>query len=345
MPRCLIGLGSNVGDRAGTLVRAVERLRSDRSFAVTDVSHWRETSPVGGPAGQGAFLNGALTLETSLPPPELWQRLQQVENELGRTHEVRWGPRTIDLDLLLYGEEQIETPSMLVPHPRMAYRRFVLAPAAEIAGDMRHPRIGWTIDELLANLERRPRYIAIAGVLERDKARLAQELATATSGRLIVDPLPLRTGRNADSTVQTLEPHVKSLMRRRAALDSAAWPPDERLLISDFAWCESLAAAEACLPADAYREFEERWRAETAGIMTPTLTLFLDARPVSNAAQPERRNSTAAARQGGERGERMESAWGRSVCGGHVGPLLRLSGEDFAAALCESQAAVAAMAD
>jgi pantoate--beta-alanine ligase len=152
MTACLLALGSNQGDRAGYLLAALEELRRQPAMHLKRVSSFHETAPVGGPSGQDKYLNAAAIVETTLPADALIAALQGIEKKLGRERAERWGPRTIDLDLLLYGDRVIELPGLAVPHPRMHERRFVLAPAAEIAGDWRHPRLNQTIDELLTRL-------------------------------------------------------------------------------------------------------------------------------------------------------------------------------------------------
>jgi pantoate--beta-alanine ligase len=156
MAQALIALGSNLGDRAAALDRAVELLRETDRIAMIRVSRWHETEAVGGPAGQGSYLNGAALLETSLDPFALLRELLRIEEDLGRVRVERWGPRTIDLDLLLYDTFCINAAELTVPHPRMTERRFVLAPAAEIAPELRHPQSGFSIRELLDRLEQRP---------------------------------------------------------------------------------------------------------------------------------------------------------------------------------------------
>ena len=166
MAQALIALGSNLGDRAATLNRAVELLRNTDGIAVRRNSRWHETEAVGGPAGQGPYLNGAALVETSLDPFALLRQLQRIEEELGRIRREQWGPRTIDLDLLLYDSVRINSPELTIPHARMAERKFALAPAAEIAPHMRHPTSGCLVRELLLRLEQRPLVIATVAELQ-----------------------------------------------------------------------------------------------------------------------------------------------------------------------------------
>jgi 2-amino-4-hydroxy-6-hydroxymethyldihydropteridine diphosphokinase len=132
-----VGLGSNLGDRELNLRRALQRLEE---LGPVHASSFRETEPVG-VTDQPKFLNAAAELATDLPPRELLERLLEIERGLGRNRatERRWGPRVIDLDLLLFGEETIDEPGLTVPHPRLADRRFVLEPLCELAPELRLP--------------------------------------------------------------------------------------------------------------------------------------------------------------------------------------------------------------
>jgi 2-amino-4-hydroxy-6-hydroxymethyldihydropteridine diphosphokinase len=137
-----IGLGSNLGDRRAMIAGAVERLRPRRMSAVV------ETEPVGN-TDQPRFLNAVAEIETDLPPADLLNRLLDVERGLGRVRVDRWGPRAIDLDLLLYGDERVTSESLSVPHPELHRRRFVLEGLAELCPDRSVPGLGRTIRELL----------------------------------------------------------------------------------------------------------------------------------------------------------------------------------------------------
>jgi 2-amino-4-hydroxy-6-hydroxymethyldihydropteridine diphosphokinase len=132
-----VGLGANLGDREASLRRAVELLAAEPGIEVVAVSSFRETDPVGY-LDQPRFLNGVCAVETDLSPRELLERLLAVERALGRERadSPRWGPRTIDLDLLLYGDETVDEPGLTVPHPRLTERSFVLEPLLELAPDL-----------------------------------------------------------------------------------------------------------------------------------------------------------------------------------------------------------------
>jgi 2-amino-4-hydroxy-6-hydroxymethyldihydropteridine diphosphokinase len=149
-----IALGSNLGDRVQTITRALALLRRHPDVRVVKVSRLSETEPVGGPPDQPKFFNGVAQLHTTLLPDELLQLMQDTESQLGRTRRERWGPRTIDLDLLLYGNRVINEPHLQVPHPLMHQRRFVMAPLAQIAPEAVHPILKQTARQILEELQK-----------------------------------------------------------------------------------------------------------------------------------------------------------------------------------------------
>ena len=148
MTRAYVGLGANLGDRERTLREAVDALGAGEGIEVVAVSTLRKTEPVG-VGQQPRFLNGAAALDTTLESRELLDRLLDVEQRFGRVRVPgEHGPRTLDLDLLLYGDEQIDEPGLTVPHPRLHERRFVLEPLAELAPGLVIPGRG-TVESLL----------------------------------------------------------------------------------------------------------------------------------------------------------------------------------------------------
>jgi 2-amino-4-hydroxy-6-hydroxymethyldihydropteridine diphosphokinase len=151
MANAFVGIGSNLGDREDHLRRAVELLAAEDAISVLASSQLRETEPVG-PVAQGPFLNGAVQVETELAPRALLERLLAIEERLGRVRRERFGPRTIDLDLLVYEDAVVDEPGLTLPHPLLHERRFALEPLAELAPDLEIPGHG-SVSALLSKLE------------------------------------------------------------------------------------------------------------------------------------------------------------------------------------------------
>ena len=154
--QCLIAIGSNLGDRLENLRAGVAELSATPGVTVGDVSRLYETAPVGGPDDQGPYLNAALTIATTLGADELLASLHRIEALRERERTVHWGPRTLDLDLLIYGDLVSDVAELQVPHPRQQDRRFVLVPVCDVAPDLVHPVFGRTMRELLADLPVEP---------------------------------------------------------------------------------------------------------------------------------------------------------------------------------------------
>jgi 2-amino-4-hydroxy-6-hydroxymethyldihydropteridine diphosphokinase len=347
MPRCLIGLGSNQGDRQQMLDQAVACLAGHPQLLLCGKSAWHESRPIGGPPGQPQFLNGAAVVETALPPQAVLEALKRIETNLGRRLGEHWGPRPIDLDLLLYGRTVLRMPGLVLPHPRMAWRRFVLQPAAEVARSMIHPTTGWTIGRLLDHLDRAAPYVAITGPIGAGKTQLARRLARQTSARLIAEPLDLDrleafyadpAGQGWDVEIELLQGRVRLL-----AADLPEWSGNERLAVSDFWFDQSLAFARVWLPPDRLKAFRRRWERLRHEVVRPKLLVLLDA-PAEQLWQRVVRR--------GRRGERDLSQQQleqirRSVLAQatqpHQGPVLQLVSDDFEEVFGEVLAAVEAM--
>lgn len=159
-----LSLGSNVGDRAGNLGSAIAGLRETLGVRVDKVSRCYQTEPLG-ITDQPAFLNLAVEIETALEPLELLNAVKDIEARLGRTPTPRWGPRAIDIDIILWGSLAMETERLTIPHPEFRKRAFVLAPLAEIASDAVDPVSGLTVAELASRPEAKGRVVDI-GALE-----------------------------------------------------------------------------------------------------------------------------------------------------------------------------------
>lgn len=319
MATALVGLGSNQGDRRAALaaaIAAIERLAKSSPLAI---SRFRETAPVGGPVGQPPFLNAAARLETPLGPLELLRELQTIESRLGRVRAERWGPRIVDLDLLLYDQAVLETPELTLPHPRMSFRRFVLEPAADVAADLLHPTTGWTVARLLEHLNTAKAYVAVLAA----SPALAHALAAAFSARVV----SLDWVGYAHGNEDLQERMVRSFA---ASLDEAQWPSDGQLVVSNGRADEFLC-----------RQFEGpndgRTTAFIRAAATPKLTIVWEADPPAPrtlADSPESVTAGLAAR----RSQLRDVA--RLAC---AGPVCRLDAPSFDAALSEAIAAVRAM--
>jgi hypothetical protein len=223
------------------------------------------------------FLNAAVSLETTLAPEQLHALLRRIELDLGRRSAERWAARPIDLDLLLFDEQVINTQALAVPHPRMAFRRFVLAPAAEVAADMVHPLIGWTIGELLAHLDHAAPYLALLGLPGSSRETLAERVALATGGLYLAATEGVAPGRTPD------DPSGHSERRAIQFLDHASRKLSDgelrkagRLVISDFYFDECLAWRGRNWDDHQRARIREAWGAASQLVAAPKLLVVLD---------------------------------------------------------------------
>ncbi|HZX47743.1 MAG TPA: 2-amino-4-hydroxy-6-hydroxymethyldihydropteridine diphosphokinase [Nitrospirota bacterium] len=146
-----IGIGTNLGDRKNHIAEAIQLLENNTDIKIIRSSALYVTEPIGY-VGQDWFLNCVIEVMTNLPPHELLARCLEIEDKMGRTRTMQWGPRVIDLDILLYNNAVIEDDDLIIPHPNMDKRRFVLAPLVEIAPDVIHPKLNKTVTDLLKHL-------------------------------------------------------------------------------------------------------------------------------------------------------------------------------------------------
>lgn len=341
MAQCLIGIGSNVGDRAATIQQSMAILAGYPGVRVLAMSRLRATPAASGPGYQPEFLNAAALVETGLRPDEFLLLLQQTESQFGRARLSRWEPRTLDLDLLLYDQQTIDTALLVLPHPRMAFRRFVLEPAAEIAESMVHPGTGWTIRQLLQRLDATDDYVAITGPERVGKTRLATRAAEAVQGRVVAIPAGevFPSGASGDRTGPAWQIELEFLRLRAEGIRKCPSAVSHRpVVLSDFWLGQTLVYAQRRLSDSQYAEFEERWSAIQADVLQPRLVVFLDVipnPPARESREPQPAGESAPLRQALlERVSRPAQA-----------PLLRLDASDFDWALVEVTAAIEAMKD
>jgi len=234
------------------------------------VSRFHETRPVGGPAHQGAFLNGACLIETDLPPQDLLGALFAVENTLHRRRDERWGERTIDLDLLVYDDLVIESPELTLPHPRMATRRFVLEPCAEIAAELPFPPSACTIRDLLDNISAPHPLVAVVGVPGSGAHEVATAVADATLARLI--RAPAAAGGAAAHTAAGLLEHVEGCRRPLLADD---WKDDPHGTVADY-WLDAIPAVAVEHVAEReWPSFAAAYERLARDVVAPHVAIFL----------------------------------------------------------------------
>lgn len=221
MTPCLLALGSNLGDREAMLRTALDDITALPDVQLARHSTWYPSQPVGGPGGQGEFLNAAAVIETTIPLPRLLAELNQIESRLGRREGERWAARPIDVDILLYGSEVSETTTLTVPHPRMSYRRFVLEPAVEVAAKMLHPTIGWPVERLLLHLDSASDQVAIVSPSVESRERLA-EIAVRQYGTNRVDAPTFATAEHHWPASWTIWIGVPAPARSAAAASDAS---------------------------------------------------------------------------------------------------------------------------
>jgi len=290
MAKCLISLGSNLGDRSAHLQAALKQLGSLPQTTLVSQSSFRDTKPAGGPAAQNPFLNAAALLESSLSPQQLLVDLQHIENELGRVRSERWGPRTIDLDLLLYDQVEQETRALTLPHPRMSFRRFVLEPAAEIAAGMVYPINGWTIERLLKHLDSSLPEIGLVPTFSKYCPQApATRLLKALVPEKYVQPVFRRVVVNGYPTPAQLA----KLPKKQAGKDSPLLPPSDtpvrpraRWVVRDFDDMQ-LAAEYLAELRQADELLSKEWKEYTSRLI---VVWQPDDAPVMNLLERARRN-------------------------------------------------------
>ena len=271
MSKCLIALGSNLGNRQHHLDEAVTRLLARENIDFLARSRPITTNPIGGPTGQHHFLNEVLMIETNRTPESLLTCAQQVEQELGRVRHQRWGARTIDIDLLMVDQMIVQSPSLQLPHPRMMYRQFVLQPATEIAPELEHPLVGWSLAKLLDNLSSPVNYLAFTGSDTEYTQQFVRILAQQLNLDLLSDP----QSASLHQAGQTLATWLEFLDHRRELVARQCGTTGGQFTVADFWTNEVLAACSLDLPSSDLGRFRRRWDDLNSEITQPKLLIYL----------------------------------------------------------------------
>lgn len=313
-----IGIGSNQGERETNIRKALDMAASDSDISLRRVSSLIETPPAGGP-DQPPFLNGAAALYTDLKPRELLHRLQGIERKLKRRRNpngVVWGPRAIDLDILLYDQLRIESDDLRLPHPMTHERLFVLRPLAEIAPALVHPALNLTVSQMLAELEKRaalgppdkPCYIAVAGPIGAGKTTLTLQLA----GRLrlapyqeLARPNPLLSPFYADRRSYALSAQLWFLLERAGQMSGAKACANGRFA-TDYIFEQDLVFAHLNLNPEEMKIYRAAREIAIADPPAPDLVIYLSADAEFLFGRVMKRGRT------GE--ERMERRYLASLC-------------------------------
>jgi len=275
--RSLIGCGANLGCPREQLNQAIDMLRFMPGVELLEVSRFIETRPIGGPPGQPAYINAACLIETGFGPEELLDMLAAVEKTLDRRRGQRWGPRSIDLDLLLHGDEVAETDTLQLPHPRMMTRRFVLEPAAEIAADLVHPLARCTIGELLENISHRHLHVSVVGIPGSGCPEIAAAVADVSLARLLHAPTPLPlAAMPAGPVASPAFCWQETLERYAAPLRTANWPRDPHGTVTDY-WLGTVQlAADRWLDQASRQALEPALNRLAKQTVPPHVVLFLE---------------------------------------------------------------------
>jgi len=279
-----IGLGSNLGDKNGNLQNAISEMRVLAGVGLVESSSFYETKPLGG-TDQPFFLNAVAKIKIMLPHRALLEDLQEIERAMGRQRDERWGPRTIDLDLLLYDNQIVDEPDLKIPHPQMHLRSFVLKGMCELVGDVVHPQIGCTMRELAGRLNgsdffidpERSQLISIAGNIGIGKTTLAAGLAERLNATFIsekYDDNPFLPQVYAGKTELALDSELFFLSSSASQLRGDGLFTPYRY-VSDYVFDKALIYASNWLNESDLEVYRKHYEAVNEGVAVPVLVIYL----------------------------------------------------------------------
>ncbi len=287
--RCFIGLGGNLGDSTGYINRAVKMLDDTEGVFVETLSRIIRTKPLG-VEDQPDYFNAVVALNTSMPAEKLHQRLSMTEKALGRVRtEDKWAARTIDLDLLLYGDKIIDSPGLNVPHSSMHLRTFVLDGMCEIAPDFIHPTLRRTMRELKERLnggdflieKDRPRLISVAGVIGCGKTTLATGLVKSLGSKLLreaYDKNPYLARVYDGQKELALDSQLFFLKSRVEQIGRGELTPG-MIAVTDYVFDKEIIYARLTLNNEQYDRYMAEYRSAAGKVVEPSLVIYLSTEP------------------------------------------------------------------
>jgi deoxyguanosine kinase len=283
-----IGLGGNLGDRRETIATAVKMLAENEHIESVSVSEPIETAPLGG-SDQPNYLNTVAELQTTLSPEELHRTMIEIENRLGRVRQEKWSPRTIDLDLLLFDNQIINTVELIVPHPQMHLRSFVLTGLCRLNPDLIHPLLKVTVKELAARLNGgdfipepdRPQLISIAGNIGVGKTTLTKKLSEYFDCPSFLEPYdanPFMPDVYAGRKDLALDSQLFFLTSRVEQLDRKNLSPGA-IYISDYVFDKELIYVGTLLNPQQFKLYKGIFKPLAAKVSPPVLVIYMQDSP------------------------------------------------------------------
>ncbi|MFA5251432.1 MAG: 2-amino-4-hydroxy-6-hydroxymethyldihydropteridine diphosphokinase [Phycisphaerae bacterium] len=284
MTTAYIGLGSNLGDRKSFINNALKMLAETKNIEVVRVSDLIETAPLGG-ADQPKYLNAATRIKTALTAEDLHKVLLNIETSLGRSRKEKWSSRIVDLDLLLFGEEIINSPALTIPHPQMHLRSFVLKGLCQLDADLLHPVIRVPMKELANRLNgadfvingEQPQLVSVAGVIGVGKTTLAKNMSKIFSCKCIFEPYdknPYLPGVYAGKKELALDCQLFFLTGRVAQLNHNSLKAGE-VLFADYVFDKELIYAKHLLNAEQLTLYHTIHKQVISDIAVPVLVIYL----------------------------------------------------------------------
>ena len=299
MSEVYLALGSNMGEKARHIIKALIEIDGLPRTKVKRVSHIITSVPEGGPPNQEDFMNGACLIETELSPPELLRHLLQIEKKEGRIRGPKWGPRPLDIDIIFYEDQIIETETLTIPHPRMHSRLFVLKPLLELTTNFIHPLLHKSTRQLAKDLEGAPKFkiISVIGPIGAGKSTVALELAVSLEVPFVPDPEHelagelmrfYRNPRENALKLQTAFLHARS----RDILSLPEKVKEQPAVVLDFFMDNENLFSQLNLSETEKSIHDEEYEKASKDIRDPDLVIYLKASPETLAERIKKRGSS-----------------------------------------------------